>query len=230
MRDVGYDDLPTSVVSLGKTNRVPVSVPRTNSSGVTSWYFTNQVGSVIAIASTTAGTEDEITYDPFGNILSQSDSANGDRFMFGGMEYDPTTGLYSDHARYYDAAIGWFVSQDPMGFTAGDTDLYRYVGNEPTIGTNSTGLKDGGYLIQLPLGGRPIPGFVLPLGPSPVFLINPGLRRGQILIGSTPGGIERGNLRVVISDPVISITVKKFPTVNIPRRWISQPVDLRVLD
>ena len=150
--------------------------------------------------------------------------------MFAGMKYDSNTGLYYDHARYYDTAIGRFVSQDPMGFAAGYTDLYRYVGNEPTIGTDSTGLKDGGYLIQLPVGGRPIPGFVLPLGPSSVVLINPGLRRGQILIGSTPGGFERGNLRIVISGPVISITVKKFPTINIPRRWISQPVDLRVLD
>ena len=48
---------------------------RTNTSGVTSWYFTNQVGSVIAVASTTAGVQDEITYDPFGNIEGQSDSA-----------------------------------------------------------------------------------------------------------------------------------------------------------
>jgi hypothetical protein len=55
--------------------------------------FTNEVGSVIAIASTTAGIQDETTYDAFGNIESQLDSAEGDRFMFAGMEYNPTTGL-----------------------------------------------------------------------------------------------------------------------------------------
>ncbi len=52
--------------------------------------------------------------------------------MFAGMQYDATTGLYYDHARYYDAVIGRFMSQDPKGFAAGDTNLYRYVGNDPT--------------------------------------------------------------------------------------------------
>ena len=47
--------------------------------------------------------------------------------------------LYHDHARYYDAVIGRFVSQDPMGFAAGDTNLYRYVGNAPTIRTDPSG-------------------------------------------------------------------------------------------
>ena len=46
---------------------------------------------MIAIASTTAGVQDEITYDPFGNIEGQSDSANADRFLFAGMEYDFST-------------------------------------------------------------------------------------------------------------------------------------------
>ena len=66
---------------------------RTNTSGVTSWYFTNQVGSVIAIASTTAGVQDEITYDPFGNIEGQSDSANADRFLFAGWNMTPPLGF-----------------------------------------------------------------------------------------------------------------------------------------
>jgi RHS repeat-associated protein len=115
---------------------------RTDSSGDTSWYFRNQVGSVIAIASTTAGVQDQITYDPFGNIVTQTNATNGDRFLFAGMEYDSVTGLYYDHARYYDAGIGRFVSQDPAGFKAGDTDLYRYVGNAPTYRNDPTGLQD----------------------------------------------------------------------------------------
>jgi uncharacterized protein RhaS with RHS repeats len=52
------------------------------------------------------------------------------------------TGLYYDHARYYDAAIGRFTSQDPKGFAAGDTNLYRYVGNEPTADVDPSGLDE----------------------------------------------------------------------------------------
>ncbi len=82
---------------------------------------------------------DTIVYDPFGNIVSETSPSSGDRFKFAGMQYDSTTGLYYDHARYYDAAIGRFVSQDPMGFAAGDANLYRYVANQPTNSTDPSG-------------------------------------------------------------------------------------------
>jgi RHS repeat-associated protein len=116
---------------------------RTDSSGNTSWYLTDQVGSVVAIVSTSA-VLDQITYDPFGNIVTQTDSAEADRFMFAGMEYDSTTGLYFDHARYYDAAIGRFIGQDPEGFNAGDTNLYRYVFNDVTSNRDPSGLQGPG--------------------------------------------------------------------------------------
>ena len=114
---------------------------RTDSSGDTSWYLKDQVGSVVAIASTSA-VLDQITYDPFGNIVTQTDAAEADRFMFAGMEWDPTAGMYFDNARYYNSAIGRFVSQDPMGFAAGDTNLYRYVGNAPMDQTDPSGEVD----------------------------------------------------------------------------------------
>jgi RHS repeat-associated protein len=112
---------------------------RTDSSGNTAFYLRDEVGSVTEIVSTTA-TLDEIIYDPFGNIVTETNASNGDRFKFAGMEYDPVTGLYYDHARYYDSAIGRFISQDPMGFETGDADLYRYVGNQPTDSVDLTGL------------------------------------------------------------------------------------------
>jgi hypothetical protein len=34
-------------------------------------------------------------------------------------------------ARYYDPGVGRFISEDPIGFDGGDTNLYRYVGNSP---------------------------------------------------------------------------------------------------
>lgn len=45
-----------------------------------------------------------------------------------------------NRARYYDPANGRWVTQDPMGFSAGDSNLFRYVTNAPTIGTDPTGL------------------------------------------------------------------------------------------
>lgn len=41
----------------------------------------------------------------------------------------------------YFPAVGRFTSEDPKGFAAGDENLYRYVGNNPTNYTDPSGLK-----------------------------------------------------------------------------------------
>ena len=52
---------------------------------------------------------------------------------------DAETGLYYYRARYYDPAIGRFISADPIGFAGGDANLYRYVGNSPVNWTDPSG-------------------------------------------------------------------------------------------
>ena len=39
----------------------------------------------------------------------------------------------------YDPTVGRFISLDPIGFEAGDTNLSRYVANTPTNATDPTG-------------------------------------------------------------------------------------------
>src|SRR5690349_1648584 len=53
--------------------------------------------------------------------------------------YDAETGLQYSRARYYDPAARRFISEDPLRFAAGDTNLYRYVGNSPANGTDPSG-------------------------------------------------------------------------------------------
>jgi uncharacterized protein RhaS with RHS repeats len=45
-----------------------------------------------------------------------------------------------NRARYYDAAIGRFLSEDPIGFAGGDSNIYRYVANSPLANTDPLGL------------------------------------------------------------------------------------------
>jgi RHS repeat-associated protein len=40
-------------------------------------------------------------------------------------------GLYYMRARYYDPAVGRFISEDPLGFGGGDVNLYEYARNNP---------------------------------------------------------------------------------------------------
>ena len=50
-------------------------------------------------------------------------------------------GLYYYRARWYDPVAGRFVSDDPVGFAAGDANLGRYVGNGPNNSTDPSGLE-----------------------------------------------------------------------------------------
>jgi len=53
---------------------------------------------------------------------------------------DPGIGLHYLQQRYYDSAIGRFVSEDPIGHTGG-LNLYRYVENDPINGVDPFGLQ-----------------------------------------------------------------------------------------
>lgn len=44
----------------------------------------------------------------------------------------------------YDPHIGRWLEEDPMGFAAGDPNLYRYVKNNPTKFTDPSGLQGAG--------------------------------------------------------------------------------------
>ena len=126
---------------------------RTSSGGTTAWYLADKLGSVRDIVRTTGSELDHIVYDGFGNIVTETDAANGDRFKFAGMQYDATTGQYYDHARWYASSVGRFLILDPKGFAAGDTNIFRYVGNDPTAATDPGGEDGGITLLGLGLVG-----------------------------------------------------------------------------
>jgi RHS repeat-associated protein len=124
-----------------------------------------------------------MTYDPFGNVLSETNPSYGDRYKYTGRELDAETNLQYNRARYYDTVHGRFISQDPLGFAAGDSNLYRYAGNGPTNGTDPSGQDSittdpgSGYTLPYPPPGEdpePPPGGDYPPPsvwiPGPVFL------------------------------------------------------------
>jgi RHS repeat-associated protein len=81
-----------------------------------------------------------ISYDGFGNVLSNSNSSFTDRYLYTGREFDSVTGLQYNRARYYDPTVGRWTQEDPLGFGAGDSDLYAYVSNDLTSYNDASGL------------------------------------------------------------------------------------------
>ncbi len=59
---------------------------------------------------------------------------NSTEYVFGftGRMFDIATGLQNNLNRWYDPNVGRWISKDPIGFAAGDANLYRYVGNGAT--------------------------------------------------------------------------------------------------
>ncbi|WP_287130278.1 RHS repeat-associated core domain-containing protein [Candidatus Cyanaurora vandensis] len=66
-------------------------------------------------------------------------AASTNNLTFTGREDDGTGVLYY-RARYYSPRLQRFISEDPLGFGGGDSNLYRYAGNSPNVETDPLGL------------------------------------------------------------------------------------------
>ena len=114
---------------------------RTSSGGTTAWYLPDKLGSVRDIVSSSGSELDHVVYDSFGNIVTETNASNGDRFKFAGMQYDSATGQYYDHAhKLWSSRRSIHGYRIRTGFSAGDENLFRYVGNAPSDRTDPTGL------------------------------------------------------------------------------------------
>jgi RHS repeat-associated protein len=120
------------------------------------WPLTDNLGTVRDIVDFNETTNvsqiaNHLAYDAFGRITSETNAAVDSLFGFTGRERDEeswywdaalnryTGGHYHYRGRVYDPTVGRFLSQDPIGFEAGDPNLYRYVGNGPTYAIDPSG-------------------------------------------------------------------------------------------
>jgi RHS repeat-associated protein len=144
----GVDQLLAIQERLGGTGAVKQPV----------WALTDHLGTVkdYLAKAPTAGAESGLLltrrYSAFGTpvaakvwstlpIATFTDIGGKSGFFYVGQEYDATTGLQYSRARYYDPVSSEFISQDPLGFAGGDTNLYRRAGNSPANATDPSGLS-----------------------------------------------------------------------------------------
>ncbi len=107
--------------------------------GVTTWMHADQVNST-SVTRDQTGTAKTQRYTPWGEL--RTDGALGTDHHFTGQVSDQSTGLAFYNARYYDPAIGRFVSPDTIVPNAGDGQFlnrYSYVNNRPIVWNDPTG-------------------------------------------------------------------------------------------
>jgi RHS repeat-associated protein len=135
---------------------VDTPVARISYGGTAVWYLTDSENSVTVMVDATGATIGKISYDGFGKIVSDTTGASGDRYKYTGREWDADAKLQYNRARYYDPALGKWTSVDPIGFESDDTDLYRYVSNNPTTLTDPSGLAYK-TMVEFQFGNQPDP-------------------------------------------------------------------------
>jgi RHS repeat-associated protein len=106
------------------------------SSGALTYYHPDGLGSIVRRTNQSGAPAHEYRYDAWGSIEA---GATEPGYAFTGREWDPETRLYYYRARYYDGQIGRFISEDPMGATAGP-NFYSYVANNPLRFVDPEGL------------------------------------------------------------------------------------------
>ena len=77
------------------------------------------------------------SYSAFGESRAATGSTNNG-LKYTGRELDNDSGLYQYRARYYDPAVGRFISEDPKGFGAG-VNFFAYVDNNPINANDPSG-------------------------------------------------------------------------------------------
>src|SRR5207249_3969718 len=120
-------------------------------SGVTSHFLADVLGNTIALTNTAGAVQTQYSYEPFGQTTATG-ASNTNQRQFTGRETDGT-GLYFYRARYYNPTLQRFISEDPLEFGGGDTNLYAYVLNDPVLFRDPSGKLLIGALVGGVVGG-----------------------------------------------------------------------------
>ncbi len=86
----------------------------------------------------------EYTYDPYGNIITQTNSAVADAnpYRYRGYRYDEETGFYYLNSRYYNPRTGRFLNADGMLKASGSVlghNMFAYTSNNPIMYVDPSG-------------------------------------------------------------------------------------------
>jgi RHS repeat-associated protein len=130
-----------------------------NGAGKVAWMLADYLGSVRDVVNSGGNITDHLVYDTYGKLVSQTNPSATPRYQFTGREFDTATGLNYYRARYYDGALGRFVSEDPIRFNNGEYNAYAYVRANPVGRIDPSGLvivKPGGIVFHPSSGPNPL--------------------------------------------------------------------------
>ncbi|MBX3172486.1 MAG: RHS repeat-associated core domain-containing protein, partial [Candidatus Eremiobacteraeota bacterium] len=107
------------------------------------FYITDGLGSVRLVVDETATVEGAFDHDVWGvpdtSVMPPGAELGAHSFVGALGQRNEGDGIYYARQRWYDANIGRWLSQDPIGLTGG-LNLFGYTGQNPVIGVDPSGL------------------------------------------------------------------------------------------
>ena len=116
-----------TVFVYGERESTPAYMVR---NGQTYVFVTDYLGSVRQVVDESGTVVQELTYDPWGQVLSDT-NPGFQPFGFASGLTDPDTGLVTFGVRHYDPLAGRWISPDPLGL-GGGVNPWVYAANSPT--------------------------------------------------------------------------------------------------
>lgn len=142
------DDLVAELDGAGNPIREYVYYPGVDrphsvrTGGSTYYYATELPGHVVHLVDNTNTVVNSYESTPWGEPISATENV-AQPLRFAAREYDADNRLYYVRARYYDAELGRFLSEDPIGLLGG-LNPFTYAGNDPVNFRDPLGLCPSG--------------------------------------------------------------------------------------
>ncbi|MDH6342443.1 RHS repeat-associated protein [Parabacteroides sp. PFB2-12] len=113
-------------------------------------YLKDYLGNTRMVATPTDSMYQWLSYYPFGMLYGDRGDQGRQQMKYGGKEFDDKHGLnlYDFEARYYDPALGGFLTMDPLAEKYYSTSPYAYCLNNPMRYVDPTGMFVDDYRLQ----------------------------------------------------------------------------------
>ncbi len=149
---MGITDEATVYIRGDDHNEILAAISLSN--GTTKFHHNDVTWNLVCTTDTLGHPFEYYLYDPFGSPDFRSPAWNqqlsstiGSQFLFQGKEWFEFGAIYDFQNRAYMPRLGRFQQVDPLGFEAGDLNLYRYCFNDPINHID----PDGRFVFLAPL-------------------------------------------------------------------------------
>jgi len=112
------------------------------------WFYqTDAQGNIRDLVDANSDIKAHLDYDGYG-VRTDPQSSVSDRYGYTGREFQVDSGIQHNRRRDYIPALGKWMQEDPISFSAGDFNVMRYVKNDPVNRSDPSGLLCGLDLLQ----------------------------------------------------------------------------------